>query len=170
MKRTAMAVLLATLSHGVLAEDKLCLTTKYDAYIDASLQWYQDLTDLTTQQYPQLAEVSEWFLTGRQHHFEFSRQALRYYLDNEPDKVATQRSVEEWLSLEQLDIKHLAERDDKLGQLANITYRDRQSAPHDDNYILRSALADILSQPALIGNALHTYHQSISQLEQRDCQ
>ncbi|SDH09662.1 hypothetical protein SAMN04488136_10844 [Vibrio xiamenensis] len=170
MNRTLMVVLLGSLSSSTFAADNHCLAGKYDAYVDASLQWYQDLTDLTTTQYPQLKDVSEWFLSGRQHHFELSREAVRYYLEHDPSKVATEQSVEGWLKLEQVDIKRLANRDDQLGQLAKITYQDRQSTPHADNYELRSAFADLLSHPATIDKALQTYNQSINQLEKIECQ
>ena len=68
MKRFVVAALLATSSTFTFAADQQCLANKYDGYIDASLQWYQDLVDLTVTQYPDLKEVSQWFLEGRKHH------------------------------------------------------------------------------------------------------
>lgn len=47
MKRFVVAALLATSSTFTLAADQQCLASKYDGYVDASLQWYQDLVDLT---------------------------------------------------------------------------------------------------------------------------
>ncbi|MGR5457221.1 hypothetical protein ACPV5N_25385, partial [Vibrio alfacsensis] len=82
------------------------------AYIDASIQWYDDLVQLTTQQYPELESVGQWFLDGRKNHFELNREAVHYYLKNEPTKVATERSIESWLQLEQQDVKALAQRND----------------------------------------------------------
>ncbi len=75
MKRFALAVLLSSVSTLSVAGDTTCQQGKYDAYIDASLAWYQDLVTLTTEQNPQLADVSKWFLEGRTNHFELNREA-----------------------------------------------------------------------------------------------
>ncbi|MGR5209850.1 hypothetical protein ACPV4A_04835 [Vibrio rotiferianus] len=169
MKRFVVAALLASCSGYTFAADQQCLTEKYDSYIDASLQWYKDLVDLTVTQYPDLDEVSNWFLEGRKHHFELNRQAVHYFLENDPSRVATGQPVEAWLKLEQQDVKQLATRNDELGQAAKKTFSDRQSANHEKNYDLRSAFADLLSHPKQIDAALNKYNQSISKIEKQKC-
>ncbi|TON45929.1 hypothetical protein CGH56_23255, partial [Vibrio parahaemolyticus] len=114
MKRFVVAALLATSSTFTFAADQQCLANKYDGYVDASLQWYQDLVDLTVSQYPDLKEVSQWFLDGRKHHFELNREAVHYFLKNDPSRVATEQPIEAWLKLEQHDVKQLASRSDDL--------------------------------------------------------
>ncbi|WP_412072885.1 hypothetical protein [Vibrio aestuarianus] len=170
MKRVIVALLLAASTNMAMAADNQCLNKKYDAYIDASLTWYSDLTDLVTKQYPDLEEVSQWFLQGRQHHFELSRAAVHYYLQNDPSKVPTSQPVEAWLKLEQHDVKVLASRSDELGQIAKTTFEDRQTAPNEKNYELRSALAELLSHPKQIDAALNRYNDAISTLEKNKCQ
>lgn len=174
MKRLCVALLLASTSTFSFAAESLtgnqqCLAEKYDAYIDASLNWYADLADLTAAQYPELEEVSQWFLEGRKHHFELNRAAVRYYLVNDSSKVATEQSVEGWLKLEQHDIKALSQRDDELGKIAKTTFDDRQSKPHTQNYELRSAFAELLSHPKQIDTALQRYNQSIAKVENTQC-
>lgn len=170
MKRMLVALLLGTTSTFAAAADNTCLAKKYDAYIDASLHWYEDLASLTSEQYPDLKEVSDWFLEGRKHHFELNRAALHYYLTQDQTKVATAQPVEAWLQLEQKDIKVLASRNDELGQLAKVTFGDRQAKPHEKNYELRSAFADLLSHPTKIDAALKRYNSSIKQLESIKCE
>lgn len=170
MKRTIVAMLLTATTAYANAADNVCLSKKYDAYIDASMHWYQDLTELTAQQHPDLTEVSQWFLKGRKNHFELNRAAVHYYLENDPTKVATSQPVEAWLQLEQKEIKALTKRDDKLGQLAQATFNDRQAKPHEKNYQLRSAFADLLSHPTKIDSALQGYNSAIKQLEAIQCQ
>ncbi|MGF1694629.1 hypothetical protein L4D20_10770 [Vibrio kyushuensis] len=170
MKRIVIAALLTLSSGSVFAASSQCLTDKYDAYIDASLTWYQDLTDLTSERYPELKEVSQWFLDGRKNHFELNRAAVHYYLENDTSKIASGQSVEAWLQLEQHDVKELSERDDELGKAAKLTFSDRQSTPHEKNYELRSAFADLLSHPKQIDSVLQKYNQSISTLEEMDCE
>ncbi|WP_394125755.1 hypothetical protein [Vibrio hepatarius] len=170
MKRMLVALLLGTTSTFAAAADNTCLAKKYDAYIDASLHWYEDLASLTSEQYPELTEVSDWFLEGRKHHFELNRAAVHYYLTEDQTKVATEQPVEAWLQLEQKDIKVLASRSDELGQLAKVTFGDRQAKPHEKNYELRSAFADLLSHPTKIDSALQRYNSSIKQLESIKCE
>ncbi|MCL9782743.1 hypothetical protein M9194_15010 [Vibrio sp. S4M6] len=174
MKRLIMTVLLTTVPYFANAANNaantVCLQEKYNDYIDASLAWYTDLTQLTAQEHPELKEVSEWFLQGRQHHFELNRVAVTYYLQNDPNKVATELPVEQWLQLQQKDIKQLASRDDELGQIAKTTYEDRQAVPHKDNYELRSAFADLLSNPQKINDSLQKYNTEITKIELIKCE
>ena len=169
MKRFVVAALLATSSTLTFAADQECLANKYDGYIDASLQWYQDLVDLTVTQYPDLKEVGQWFLEGRKHHFELNREAVHYFLKNDASRIATEQTVEAWLQLEQQDVKQLAKRSDALGQAAKKTFSDRQSANHPKNYDLRSAFADLLSHPKQIESALNKYNQQIATVEKQKC-
>lgn len=104
-KWLAAAAILSTSFSAMSADSTQCFENKYDAYIDASIHWYEDLVQMTTSEYPELNEVSNWFLEGRKHHFELNREAVRYYLKNEPQKVATEQSIETWLQLEQQDVK-----------------------------------------------------------------
>lgn len=169
MKRFVVAAILATSSTFTFAADQQCLANKYDGYVDASLQWYQDLVDLTVTQYPELDDVSQWFLDGRKHHFELNREAVHYFLKHDPSRVATELPVEAWLKLEQHDVKQLASRSDRLGEAAQKTFTDRQSTNHEKNYELRSAFADLLSHPQKIDSALNKYNQSIEKLEKQKC-
>jgi hypothetical protein len=169
MKRFLLATLLCSTPIFAQAEDSQCLSGKYDAYIDASLTWYKDLIGLTTQQYPELKEVGEWFFNGRKNHFELNRAAVHYYLENDSSKVQTEQPVEGWLQLKQVDVKELASRGDELGKLAATSFNDRQSKPHAKNYELRSAFADLLSHPNKIDAELSKYNQAITATEETNC-
>lgn len=172
MKKPAIALLLLSLSSSVFAatdNNTQCLTDKYDAYIDASLTWYQDLVSITTESNPDLKEVGDWFLQGRTHHFELNRAAVDFYLTSEPQKIATDEQVESWLKLSQADVKTLSQRDDELGKIAKTTFDDRQSAPNEKNYELRSAFADLLSHPSNIKPALDKYNQSVAKTNAIEC-
>ena len=169
MKRVIIALLLSTGSSTAFAADNTCLSQKYDAYIEASMHWYEDLSNLTAEQYPELTEVSQWYLEGRRNHFNLNATAVTYYLENEPAKVATQKPVEAWLQLEQSEIKQLAQRSDELGVIAAKTFADRQAVPHKQNYELRAAFADLLSHPTKIDAALERYNATIANVEKMRC-
>lgn len=169
MKRTLLALLLSATSTAAFAADNSCLSNKYDAYVEASMHWYEDLAQLTAEQYPDLKEVSQWYLDGRRNHFNLNAEAVKFYLENDSSKVASEKPVEAWLQLEQKDIKTLASRSDALGNAAEKTFADRQDQPHPQNYELRSAFADLLSHPTKIDSALKRYNTSIAKVESMTC-
>ena len=169
MKYVVALCSLLLLSTTASAADTQCNSKKYHAYVDASLSWYHSLIELTVKKDPTLAEVGKWFLEGRKHHFELNQAAVDFYLVNDTSHVAIERSVESWLQLEQKEIKALAERDDELGQIAKTTFTDRQTKPHQQNYELRSAFADLLSDPKAIEIPLNAYNDKISAISHVVC-
>ncbi|OBT12097.1 hypothetical protein A9264_02865 [Vibrio sp. UCD-FRSSP16_10] len=165
-----LVLLLSALPAFAFAANTDCQINKYDTYIDASINWYQDLATMTSKDSPQLKEVSEWFLDGRKKHFELNREAVHSFLKSSPTKVSTELGVESWLQLSQSDIKELSARNDQLGYLAKQSFEYRQAKPHPQNYEFRSALADLLSHPNKIKGALDTYNQSINDAVAINCQ
>ncbi|MGF1763030.1 hypothetical protein [Aliivibrio kagoshimensis] len=169
MKYVVALCSLLLLSTTASAADTQCNSKKYHAYVDASLSWYNSLIELTVKKDPSLAEVGTWFLEGRKHHFELNRVAVDFYLVNDTSHVSLEKPVESWLQLEQKEIKVLAERDDELGKIAKITFTDRQSNPHQQNYELRSAFADLLSDPKAIEAPLNSYNDKMSAISEVTC-
>ncbi len=169
MKVFVLTLIIASFSTLVHADQTLCSKKKYDRYVDASLTWYQDLVFFTVQENPELEDVGKWFLNGRKNHFELNREAVHHYLRHDPNKITTEHPIETWLNLDQKEIKALASRSGKLGQLAKITFDDRQAKPHNQNYELRAAFAELLSHPKRIKNALDKYNASINTIEQEQC-
>ncbi|CAM4303767.1 hypothetical protein [Vibrio neonatus] len=164
-----LVLLLSAMPAFAFAANTECQIKKYDTYIDASINWYQDLATITSNDKPQLKEVSEWFVDGRKKHFELNREAVHTFLKSEPNKVSTEADVESWLQLTQSDIKALSNRDDKLGQLAKQSFQYRQAQSHPQNYEFRSALADLLSHPNKIEHALNRYNHSIEDVVAMNC-
>ncbi|WP_261817262.1 hypothetical protein [Vibrio gallicus] len=166
----AMVSLSALSSPIALASNSTqCQIDKYNTYIDASIKWYQDLSELTSTANPELKQVSEWFVKGRVMHFELNRTAVSLLLSEQPDKVATELDVESWLQLSQQDIKALSQRDDELGQAAQASFAYRQAKPNPQNYEFRSALAELLSHPNKIQPALDAYNSAVQSTNQIKC-
>lgn len=147
-----------------------CQIDKYDAYIDASLQWYKNLTRLTAIHYPHLSNASDGFFSTRQHHFELSRAVAHDYLQHAPTQIATNRTVEAWIQLETNEVEQLANRNDDVGQLAKVSFRDRQTEPHMSNYALRSAFATLLSNEQQVNRALALYNQRMDIIKNQHCE
>ncbi|MDA9556009.1 hypothetical protein N9R79_00705 [Vibrio sp.] len=168
-KLSVLACFLIPFFASANEDTQQCQINKYNQYIDTSIVWYQDLSALTSKQYPDLTEVSQWFLKERKNHFDLNREAVAYYLKNDPSKVDTDRDVESWLKLSQEDIKTLSSRTDVLGEKAKLTFDDRQSKPHEKNYELRSAFAELLSNPSHIQPALEKYNVSMQNVDALKC-
>lgn len=171
MKLAAIFLLSAALSPSTaLASSTLCESDKYHQYVDASLSWYQNLVDLAVEKDATLKGVGNWFLEGRKHHFEFNRAAVDWYLENDIEKLNLSLPVESWLNLNQQNIKMLAEQDTALGNAAKQAFNDRQSNPHEKNYALRSAFADLLTHPGKIEIPLDDYNQKMNVIAIIECQ
>ncbi|MGF1805851.1 hypothetical protein L4C31_11440 [Aliivibrio sifiae] len=169
MKLAALLLPFALLTTSAQAADTECLSNQYSQYVDASLTWYKELISITVKRDPNLESVGNWFLEGRQHHFELNRAAVDFYLKNDPSKVKTNQSIESWLQLDQKEIKTLASNNDELGKIAKVTFDDRQAQPHKQNYELRSAFADILSHPKEIDAPLNAYNQKMTEISEISC-
>ncbi|WP_434360389.1 hypothetical protein NF212_07825 [Parasalinivibrio latis] len=165
----ALALMLALLPLSVFAQNNACLSEKYHGYVDASINWYEDLVKLTVEKDATLEDVSQWFLEGRKNHFEFNKEAFDYYLENDPGRLKLDTSVEGWLNLSQDDIKTLSQTEGPLSEKAAEVFNFRQSTPHARNYDMRSALADILSHPDAIQEALNRYNTAVLDVSNTEC-
>ncbi|MGF1716621.1 hypothetical protein [Photobacterium chitinilyticum] len=169
MKLPAILLSLALLPSSVLAAPTSCESDKYHQYVDASLSWYQSLVDLAVKKDQNLEEVGQWFLEGRKHHFELNREAVDWYLANDKDQLDLEQPIETWLKLTQQDVKALAQQDNELGHFAKKSFDDRQSKPHEKNYELRSAFADLLTHPGNIDKPLNAYNEKMTAIAAIDC-
>ena len=170
MKFTALVLSFALLPTAAFAYTQTCESNKYHQYIDASLEWYQNLVQLTVQKDPDLQEVGDWFMEGRTHHFELKREAVDWYLANDKSHLDLSQSVESWLKLTQQDIKALSAQQGNLGDYAKKVFEDRQSTPHPKNYELRSAFADLLTHPDEIDKPLKAYNRQMIAIAATQCE
>ncbi|WP_413111614.1 hypothetical protein [Thaumasiovibrio sp. DFM-14] len=170
MKKLMLMLVLSltcTLSYANITS---CQSEKYHQYVDASLNWYQALVDITREDNPSLADVGQWFLQGRQTHFYFNRTAVDWYLQHAPSELKTHLPIESWLDLSQEKIKALANSEHPLSQDAQVVYTLRQQQAHEQNYALRSAFADLLSTPTKIEVPLSAYNDAMASLALTSCQ
>lgn len=169
MKLATTLLILALTPASAFASVQQCESNKYHQYIEASLEWYKNLVEMTVQKHPDLQEVSAWFLQGRMNHFELNREAFDWYLANDSTHLNLDSPVESWLKLSQDDVKTLASQSTSLGKAAKKAFDDRQSTPHTQNYELRSAFADLLTHPADIKQPLHIYNEKMQKLAATTC-
>ncbi|MGF1737750.1 hypothetical protein [Photobacterium satsumensis] len=170
MKLAAFILSTALIPSITFASSTSCESEKYHQYIDASLNWYENLVELAVEKEPNLNEVGQWFLEGRKHHFELNRDAFDWYLANDKDKLALSLPVESWLNLTQQDVKALSEEQgSELGEAAKLAFDDRQSKPHPQNYALRSAFAELLTHPGNIEKPLNAYNEKMAAIAEIEC-
>lgn len=94
MKLAATLILMSLMPTAALASPNQCESDEYHQYVDASLEWYKNLVELTVQKHPDLKEVSDWFMQGRMNHFELNREAFDWYLANDATHLNLDSSVE----------------------------------------------------------------------------
>ncbi|OOE98201.1 hypothetical protein [Salinivibrio sp. IB643] len=173
MKRYALALvaaLLPMMSHAAPVENADCYSAKYHDYVDASINWYQALVEMTVEKDASLDEVADWFLRGRTNHFNLNAQAFDYYLNNDSAKLNLDAPVESWLMLSQEDVKILSQSSLPPSSLAKDVFAFRQGESMEGNYALRSALADLLSHPKEIDKPLNQYNDQMVSINDRQCQ
>ncbi len=147
----------------------VCASEKYHRYVDASISWYESLVSLTIYKNPELSDVAQWFLNARKQHFQFNAKAFDYYLAQRPQDIHLTQAVESWINLSQKDIQVLSEGTSPLADSAKSVFDFRQQKVHESNYALRSAFADLLSNPDEIQAALGQYNAEIQHINQLQC-
>ncbi|WP_235869274.1 hypothetical protein [Veronia nyctiphanis] len=104
MRRSALVLLSGLFSVSAQATDIAnvdvqCVKSSYHDYVDASVEWYENLVRLTIKEDPKLKDVAEWFMDGREKHFLLNKKAFDWYLNNDESKLDFNTSVESWLKL-----------------------------------------------------------------------
>ncbi len=169
MKNVCLAIALSLSTFGAYADTQSCHSDIYHDYISASLEWYEDLVSVAIEKDESLKDVAEWFLSGRRTHFLFNQTAVDWYLDNDREQLRLDQSVESWLAFDQEKIRDIANSDHPLALEAKKVYELRQSKPHQQNYELRSAFAELLSHPGNIDEPLTSYNDKMARLSTVEC-
>ncbi|UJF16900.1 hypothetical protein L0B53_02865 [Vibrio sp. SS-MA-C1-2] len=154
---------------STLSTKQQCFADKYSQYVDASLTWYQDLVKIAVNHDSNLKQIGDAFYQGRVNHFTLNKEAVAYYLVNQPEKVNTNKSVESWLTLSQSQIKVLSEGDTPLTNLATKEFAYRQESEKNDNYALRTAFNELLTQPTVIQQPLDKYNHAMTEMNKISC-
>nr|WP_086937644.1 hypothetical protein [Thaumasiovibrio occultus] len=155
---------------NVTENNMACYQSAYAEYVDISLDWYQDLLDIAVTNEPEMKDVADWFMAGRETHFGFNQAAFNWYLENEPQHLQLNLPVESWLAVEQAEVRTMAQdAQHPLQAQAQALYALRQGAPHPQNYALRSTFADLLSHPQQIDVPLNNYNQRMDALLNKSC-
>ena len=174
MRRTAMVLVSGLFSFSAHSADIAnidiqCAKNSYHDYVDASIEWYENLVRLTIKDDPKLKDVAEWFMDGRKKHFLLNKDAFDWYINNDESKLDFNTSVESWLKLSQEDIRKLSLTSTPISGAAKEVFDFRQGKAHADNYALRTAFADLLSHPKKIEEPLGTYNQKIEIIGKKSC-
>ncbi|MGL4270379.1 MAG: hypothetical protein ACRCR6_11460 [Plesiomonas sp.] len=152
------------------APDQACFTEKYAAFVKASDNWYTSLLNKVTEQHPDLAEAGKQFLAERNHYFERNFTAVRWYLNHEPEKLALDKPVNEWLALDSASTEILSTQSPEFAEQNEQVFNDRVLKPNPQNYALRAAFADLLTHPENVKASLEAYNDAMEKIENQTCQ
>ncbi|MGL4855358.1 MAG: hypothetical protein ACRDDP_08655 [Plesiomonas sp.] len=160
---------LSLLSFPSHALDQTCFTQKYEQFVQASDAWYATLLSKVTQQDPTLKVASEQFLNERKNYFNRNLTAVKWYLNHEPARLALDKSVNEWLSLDEESEKKLSSQSSEFAALNEQVFNDRVVKPNPQSYALRSAFAELLTHPENVREGLESYNRSMEKIEAVHC-
>lgn len=151
------------------APDQACFTEKYAAFVKASDNWYTSLLNKVTEQHPDLADAGKQFLAERTHYFERNFTAVRWYLNHDPEKLALDKPVNEWLTLDASNTDLLSTQSSEFAAQNEQVFNDRVLKPNPQNYALRAAFADLLTHPENVKASLEAYNNAMEKIENQVC-
>ncbi|MGL5006664.1 MAG: hypothetical protein ACRC53_04625 [Plesiomonas sp.] len=151
------------------AFDQVCFTHKYEQFVQASDAWYATLLNKVTQQNPTLKVASEQFLNERTNYLNRNLSAVKWYLSHEPNKLALDKPVNEWLSLDEESEKTLSNQNSEFARLNTQVFNDRVVKPNPQSYALRSAFAELLTHPENVRIELDNYNRAMKKIEALHC-
>jgi hypothetical protein len=125
----ALLTLAMTVAAGLSPE---CLTNKYSRYAEAQETWQRDVTKLVVEVAPRYEEVAQIYLTDQLRAIEQAKLAVEFLARQEPDKLRTQMSLNNWLSLEGTDRQQIAASDERYAELLEPRAAARKRPPHPD--------------------------------------
>jgi len=105
-----------------------CLTNKYNQYAKAQEAWQRDFTKLIVEIAPRYEEVANIYMTDQLRAIERAKLAVAFFAREEPGKLRTQMSLNNWLNLDEADHSGLRRAMSAMGSCSSLT-RPRASGP-----------------------------------------
>ena len=147
-----------------------CHQQKYQAYHQASNQWYQTLTQEAVNQQPNLTRSANAFLQQHQQLSVLNEAAFAWLWENQPQNLALKQSVEGWLTLNQTQIKQFSRHSHPLTHVAMPVYQSRQKSADKRQYALRKQFANTFKSPFRLQSQLDAYNRIIAHINAIDCE
>jgi hypothetical protein len=147
-----------------------CLTTKYSRYAKAQETWQREVTKLLVEVAPRYEEVAQLYLTDQLRAIEQAKRAVEFLARQEPDKLRTQMSLNNWLSLEETDRQRIAASDERYAELLALRTAARKRPPHPDGDGLREVMRSEVMPSDTYKELLQAYLRSVQAAENMQCQ
>jgi hypothetical protein len=156
-----------TVAAGPLSE---CLTNKYSRYAKAQETWQRNVTELIVELVPRYEEAAQMYLTDQLRAIEQAKLAVEFLARQEPDKLRTQMSLNNWLSLEGTDRRRIAASDERYAELLELHTAARKRPPHPDGDALREVIRSEVMTSGQYKELLEAYSRSVQAAEDIQCQ
>ena len=147
-----------------------CLTSKYGKYAQAQETWQRGLTRLIVEVAPRYKEVAHLYLADQLQAIEEAKLAVEFLTREEPARLRTDLSLNNWLDLTEDDQRRIAERNDRYAELLELRAASRNRPPHPDGDGLREVMRSKVMTSAPYQELLAAYTQSFDAAEAIQCQ
>lgn len=146
-----------------------CLTNKYSQYAKAQETWQRDLTKLIVSLVPQYEEVAAMYLTDQLRSIEQSKLAVEFLAREEPDRLRTQLSLNNWLNLNGADRQRIATSNERYAELLELRAASRKRPPHPDGDGLREVMRSKVMTSPDYNELLEVFSRSVQAAEGIQC-
>lgn len=146
-----------------------CLTNKYNQYAKAQEAWQRDFTKLIVEIAPRYEEVANIYMTDQLRAIERAKLAVAFFAREEPGKLRTQMSLNNWLNLDEADHRRIASGDERYGKLLELDAAARKRPRHPDGDGLRKVLWSDVMNSEKYQERLKALLQSVQAAEEIQC-
>jgi len=147
-----------------------CWTSKYSRYAQAQETWQRGLTRLIVEVAPRYEEVAHLYLADQLQAIEEAKLAVEFLAREEPARLRTDLSLNNWLDLTEGDRRRIADRNDRYAELLELRAASRDRPPHPDGDGLREVMRSRVMTSPPYQELLTAYSQSVDAAEAIQCQ
>ncbi len=148
---------------------KDCSLSKYQQYAKTQGQWHQDLTAYIARTQPDYTEVAKLMRDDQLHAIERKRLAVEYFLAHQPEKVQTERPLNQWLDLSSQDHERIAQANARYAALRRFLQGAKQRPPHPLGDELRHLMRHNLMKRQDFTSMFRSFLQKLHDIEALSC-
>ncbi len=156
-------------SYAASADNVECLDQKYKGYAEVKREFQNKLALLIAVKAPRYNALANTYKNDQVNLIELNTIAVEFLLDNHPDKVHTDRPLNEWIELTDELSSVIGVVNSRFRELALLRAEAKTRPVHPDAAGLREAMkVDILPSPEYV-EIVNEMSTRILEIELREC-
>lgn len=147
-----------------------CLINKYEQFAKAQETWQRELARLIVEVAPGYDDVAQVYLRDQLRRIEQAKIAVAVLAYQEPDKLRTQMSLNNWLNLTEADRQRIATTNERYAELIRLGKESRDRPPHPDGDGLREVMRSNIMASSKYQTLQEAFLRSAKAAEEHQCQ